>query len=525
MSKSGFGTHGNYSWRHFMKARVTAFGTLLVLAAALASTAGAVGFEDLESKVKEFTLPNGLTFVVLERHDAPVFSFRTYVDAGGVDEVPGITGIAHMFEHMAFKGTPTVGTKDFPAEQEAMAAEDAAAAALEAELNNGMDADSTRLGELEAAFKEAQTKAKDYVESNEFSKVLDANGVVGMNASTFTDWTQYYYSLPSNRLQLWARMEGDRLSNPVLREFYSERDVVYEERRFSESSPTGRLFLDWMNAAYQAHPYGIGGVIGHSSDVKRLTRDDARRFFDKYYVGSNLTVAVVGDVKFEDVKKFAEEYFLGVKAGENPPPLRTVEPRHDYEVRIIREEDAQPFVLVGYHIPAGNSPDYMAADLLGEIIGSGRSSRIYKRLVKKDKIAAQAGAGAGVLGTKYPTLLIVQALVAKDATVDQVESAIYEELDRLAEDGPTPEELDKVKTRAKASYIRGLRSNNGLAGNLAQYEELWGDWRKMFTYLDELNAVTVEDVQRVAKEALRPGNRVVGIMKRPAEKEKENAAS
>jgi predicted Zn-dependent peptidase len=498
---------------------------LPVLAAALAASAGAVGFEDLESQVKEYTLPNGLTFVVLERHDAPVFSFRTYVDAGGVDEVPGVTGIAHMFEHMAFKGTPTVGTKDIEAEKAAMRAEDDAFAALEAEMNRGRDADSTRLGELETAFKEAQAQAKEFVESNEFSKVLDANGVVGMNAQTFTDWTQYYYSLPSNRLELWARMEGDRMTNPVLREFYSERDVVYEERRFSESSPTGRLFLDWIGAAYQAHPYGIGGVIGHASDVKRLTREDAWEFFRKYYVGSNLTVSVVGDVKFDDVKEFADKYFTGIEAGEDPPPLRTVEPRHDFEVRVTREEDAQPFVLIGYHIPGGGDPDWMAADLLGEIIGSGRSSRIYKRLVKKDKIAAQAGAGAGFLGTKYPTLLILQAMVAKDATAEQVESAIYEELDRLAEEGPTPEELQKVKTRNRASYIRGLRSNNGLASSLAQYEELWGDWRKMFDYLDELDAVTVQDVQRVAKEALRPGNRVVGIMKRPAEKETENAAS
>jgi predicted Zn-dependent peptidase len=315
------------------------------------------------------------------------------------------------------------------------------------------------------------------------------------------------------------------MTNPVLREFYSERDVVYEERRFSESSPTGRLFLDWIGAAYQAHPYGIGGVIGHASDVKRLTREDAWEFFRKYYVGSNLTVSVVGDVKFDDVKEFADKYFTGIEAGEDPPPLRTVEPRHDFEVRVTREEDAQPFVLIGYHIPGGGDPDWMAADLLGEIIGSGRSSRIYKRLVKKDKIAAQAGAGAGFLGTKYPTLLILQAMVAKDATAEQVESAIYEELDRLAEEGPTPEELQKVKTRNRASYIRGLRSNNGLASSLAQYEELWGDWRKMFDYLDELDAVTVQDVQRVAKEALRPGNRVVGIMKRPAEKETENAAS
>jgi predicted Zn-dependent peptidase len=270
-----------------------------------------------------------------------------------------------------------------------------------------------------------------------------------------------------------------------------------------------------MNSAWQAHPYGIGGVIGHSSDLKRITREDAWNFFNKYYVGSNMTVAVVGDVKFNDMKAYADRYFSGVKEGADPPPVRTVEPRHEYEIRVIREEDAQPIVLVGYHIPAGDNADWPAAELLGDILGSGRSSRLYKRLVKTDQVAAQAIASASFLGNKYPTLLIVQALVSKDATTDDVEAAIYDEVERLATEGPTAEELDKVKTRNKAAFIRGLRSNSGLAGQLSQYEELWGDWRKLFDYLDHLNAVTVADVQRVAQESLRPGNRVVGILNRP----------
>ncbi len=493
------------------------FVCLLVLSTLIAPVAGAKGFEDIEKQVKEYTLDNGLTFIVLERHDAPVFSFMTYVDAGSVDEMPGVTGIAHMFEHMAFKGTPTIGTTDYEAELEAMKKVDEAEVALTAEMNKGREADEARIEELQKAFKETQEEAKEFVVTNEFVKILEKNGSNGLNAQTFTDWTRFMYSLPSNRLELWARLEGDRMSNPVLREFYPERDVVYEERRFSESSPTGRLFLDWANLTYQVHPYGIGAVIGHSSDLKKITREDAWRFFNDYYVGNNMTIGVVGDVKFGDVKKYAEKYFSSVREGEKPPPLRSVEPRHEYEVRIVREEDAQPFVIIGYHVVSGGHPDWPATELLGDIIGSGRSSRLYKRLVKEDKIAAQAGAGVGFLGSKYPALLVVNALVSTDATTDQVEVAIYEELARLAEEGPTPEELEKVKTRNKASFIRGLRSNTGLAFQLAQYQELWGDWRKLFDYVDNLEAVTVADVQRVAEEALRPGNRVVGVLKKPTE--------
>ncbi len=497
-----------------MRFRLLSMCALAALLVA-ARPAGAAGFKDLESQVKKFTLPNGLTFLVLERHDAPVFSFWTYVDAGGVDEVPGITGVAHMFEHMAFKGTQTVGTTDYEAELEAMAAEDAAWDAVSRELDRGFEADSTRLAALEEAYKKARDEARKLVVSNEYSKILEEQGAVGLNANTWTDYTQYFYSLPSNRLELWARMEGDRLTNPVLREYYTERDVVYEERRFQESSPTGRFFLDWLAASFDAHPYGIGGVIGHASDLKRITRRDAQNFFDRNYVASNITIAVVGDVKFDEVKRLAEKYFSGVRAGEDPPPLRTVEPRHEAEVRVIREEDALPIVLIGYHIPGSRDPRWFAHQLLSDIAGGGRSSRIYQRLVKEDKIAAQAGTGVGIIGDKYPTLLAVQAVVAKDATVDTVEAAVYEELRRLVEEGPTPEELQKVKTMARAGFVRGLRSNSGLAGQLASNEGMRGDYRKLFRTLEELDAVTVEDVKAAARETFRPGNRVVGIMRKP----------
>ncbi|MBK8229874.1 MAG: insulinase family protein [Candidatus Eisenbacteria bacterium] len=481
----------------------------------LAPSAGlAAGFADLEESVQKYVLPNGLTFLVVERHNAPVFSFRTFVDAGGADEVPGISGIAHMFEHMAFKGTPTVGVTDAVKEAEALDAVDAAWDAVMAEREKGFACDSTLLRAAEDRFRSAKEHARSFVISNDFSKMLEEDGAVGLNASTSSDQTMYFYSLPSNRLEFWARLEGDRLTQPVLREFYTERDVVIEERRLGESRPQGRLFYSFINAAFQAHPYGIG-TIGFPSDLQKIDRRDALAFFDQHYVGGNITIAVVGDVEFAEVKRLADTYFSGVKKGPKPPPVRTVEPEHIAEIRIVLEEDTQPVVLMGHHIPSVSHPDWPAYELLGDLLGSGRASRLYQRLVKTDKIASQTWAGAGFPGDKYPNLLALQAVVAKDATPAQVEEAIQEELTRMIEEGPTQEEVDRVRAGSKSAFIRGLRSNGGLAGSLAGYEEQRNDYRLLFRYLENLEKVTPADIQRVAARTLERRNRVVGIIQKP----------
>jgi len=475
----------------------------------------ATGFADLESQVKQFTLPNGLTFLVMERHEAPVFSYSTYVDAGGVNEVAGITGVAHMFEHMAFKGTRTVGTTDYAAEAKALDAVDAAWDALHAERMRGALADSTKLKDLEAKFKQAQETAGQYVVTNGFSQILQENGVEDLNAGTMMDGTEFHYSLPSNRLELWARMEGDRLTQPVMREFYKERDVVQEERRFQESSPAGRLFSTWWVTSFLAHPYG-NGLIGFPSDLKSIDREDALNFFKKYYVGKDITIAVVGDVTFDDVKRLATKYFSGVSDGPKPPLVGTVEPPHDSEIRVTVKEDAQPFVVVGYMIPGVFSPDWPSYELLAQVLGRGRSSRLYERLVKKDKIAIQAGGGTGFPGDKYPNLFVMQGVAAKGASTDTLESTIYQEIDRLRKDGPSADELNKAKALTRASFIRSLRSNSGLAEELASTQGKEGDWHKLFRYLDEINKVTADDVRRVSQESLRDDNRCVGVLRKPA---------
>ncbi len=475
----------------------------------------AAPLEELRASIKEFTLDNGLRFLVLEKPDAPVFAYATCVDAGGVCEVPGITGIAHMFEHMAFKGTPTVGGTNFGAERKAMAETDAAWSAVLAERNKRFAADSTRLGSLMAEFRAAMEREKSYVVQNDFDRILETNGARNVNAFTATDMTCFMYSLPSNRLELWARMEGDRLAQPVMREFYQERDVVRNERRIGESSPMQRLYENFLTTAFVAHPYG-NGVIGHASDIESFSRRDAQAFFDKYYVADNMTVCIVGDVTIDQVRSLAERYFRHVRVGPDPAPVITVEPVHRAEMRVTAEEDANPVVMIGWQCPAQADPDYAPMELVMEILGSGRSSRLYDRLVKKEQAATQVGAGTDMPGSKYENLAVVFAYVAADRDPAEAEGMVYEEVDRLIAEGPTAEELQKVKTGYIARVIRQLRQPQWLAIALASSDQILGDWRAAFDHLGQIEAVTAADVQRLAQERLTQERRTVATLRKKA---------
>jgi predicted Zn-dependent peptidase len=268
----------------------------LVAVASLAGSAPARG-QDLasfEKRVSRKVLPNGLTALVCVRPEAPVFSFFTHVDAGSDREGPGITGLAHMFEHMAFKGTDTIGTRDYAAEKVALEGVEKAYAAYDIERRRPLGADPAKLAELEKAWRAAMADADHYVVRNELGEIIDRSGGVGLNASTGSDATTYYYSLPANRLELWAYLESERFLKPVMREFYNERDVVMEERRMRvDSHPIGRALEQFLAAAFAAHPYGQPG-IGWPSDLRSFSATDAQAFYERYYVPASMVVAVVG---------------------------------------------------------------------------------------------------------------------------------------------------------------------------------------------------------------------------------------
>jgi len=474
------------------------------------------GLESLEKQVQEFTLANGLRFLVVERHQAPVFSFFTVVNSGSANDAIGTTGIAHMMEHMAFKGTSLVGTTDGAAEKQAMEAEERTWSALLDERRKGARADSSVLARLQKAFEDAQTASAKYVVTDEFSQLVEQAGGQNLNAFTASDITAYFYSLPSNRLELWAALFAGALVDPVFREFYKERDVVYEERRMRvESSPIGRLFYEFVTTAFNAHPYGFGG-IGFPSDLKSFSRTQGEEFFRRNYVAKNMTVVVVGDVKLAEVKRLAEKYFSAISDAPAPPPIDTVEPAQIAERRVTIEDRAQPFVIVGWHIPAVSDPDYAAWKAAADLLGGGRWSRLYKTLVKEKKIAVQAGCGTGEPGEKYPNLFMTFLVPASGQDPATVEQEAYRVIDEVLDEKPfTKEELDGYKVRVRAQKIAAVEDNGSLAGELAQAQALYGGWRQFFREQERVQALTPGDLVRVMRAGLVKSNRTVASIVNP----------
>jgi len=482
---------------------------LFCAAAAITKPATAQDLAVFEKLMTEFTLDNGLKFLVIERHEVPVVSFHIHADVGAVDEVCGITGLAHLFEHMAFKGTKTIGTKNYEAEAKAMDRMDELFNAIKAERRK-TDPDKTHLEQLQKQFESAQAEEQKYIEHDEYEDVYQKEGCSSFNAFTGQDYTCYIVSLPSNKVELWMALESDRFANPVLREFYKEKDVVMEERRMGENRPSGRLNEEFNAIAYLAHPYGVS-VVGHMSDLQTLTRREAEDFFRKYYCPSNLTIAIAGDVNPEEIKRLAEQYFGGIPSGPKPEPVETAEPPQRGERRVVIEDPSQPQLRIGYHITDIRHPDNAAFQAIGQIMGRGRTSRLYKSLVKEKKIAIFVR--AGMSWSKYPGLFTFFAVPSRGHTAQECEQAIYDQIEKLKTEPVLPEELKKAKTSVRADIIRQLDSNFALAMNLAFYDVLTGDWRNLFKELDKIEQVTAEDIQRAAKEYFTSKNRSVGIIK------------
>jgi len=508
--------------RHYQKTIPAGILYLCMLLLPL-HTAFAQDLESFEEKVTEFTLDNGLHFIIIERPVAPVASFVTFVDVGGANEPVGNTGIAHIFEHMAFKGTHYIGTTDWENEKKAIEeVEEAYQAWLREKRSAGTD--SEKVEQLWKNFEDAQEKAKEYVVNNEFSQIIQNNGGVGLNAFTSADATGYFYSLPQNRAELWFNLEADRFKNPVFREFYVEKDVVMEERRMrTDSNPVGRLIEEFLAVAYTAHPYG-NPVVGWPSDIESTTISDAEKFYDTFYVPGNITIAIAGDIDPDKMKRLANQYFGDMPAGEPVPKLNTKEPGQRGERRFIIEEESQPFLLTGYHTVDQMHEDAAPLQLLGSIISQGRTSILYKKLVEDEKLALAVQAFNGFPGTKYQSMFLTFAVPNQGVAIEDVEDAILEEIEAVKNGSITQEELDRAITNARANLVRGLASNNGLALRFAQTHAQQGNWRKVFTSIEELQSVTLDDLQRVANEYLTQQNRTVGmIVNKQAQKDVADA--
>ena len=492
------------------------FGTALVLGCALLLQpllARAQDLQSFEKRVTVKTLENGLTVIVCERHEAPVFSFYRYVDVGADREYPGITGLAHMFEHMAFKGTDKIGTKNYAAEKVALVKVETAYAAYDRERRQEFGRDENKMAELEKGWKDAVAAADKYSIPHAFDSIVEENGGVGLNANTTSESTDYFYSMPSNHLELWAYLESSRMLHPVMREFYKERDVVNEERRMSaDSNPQGRLLEQFLGTAFIAHPYGRP-VLGWPSDLRIFSATDAQHFFDKYYVASNMIVAIVGDVTPGETLPIVQKYFGRLPKRPKPETLPTVEPPQQSERRVVLHEQAQPIYIEGYHKPsARDTKAEPVFDALQDLMSDGRTSRLYRSLVRDKKIAAFAGGFNDFPGAKYPDLFVFFAVPTPGHKPEELRDAIHTEIDRLKKEDITDDELKMIKTRVKADLVRTLGDNTGLANQLALNQAVMGDWRDAFREVDRIDQVSKTEIRQMAAQTFLDSNRVEGMI-------------
>ena len=465
----------------------------------------------LEEKVVEHTMKNGMKLLMVERHTSPTVSAWIRFRVGSVDERSDERGIAHLLEHMLFKGTTTLGTKDYAAEKPILDKIEEVAQTLTAEKAKRNKADTVRIAELEKQLAALEADASKYVIKDEFFEIYSKNGGTGYNAFTSRDGTTYLISLPANKLELWAAIESDRMKNAVLREFYTERSVVMEERRRSyDADPESKLWETFVASSFLAHAYGQP-TIGWMSDIENLTRSKAEQFFHSYYTPNNAIVAVVGDIDTKATIALVERYFGGIKSGKEPAPVTTWEPDQAGERRIELIAEAEPTVMVAFHKPAINAPDDYVFDVISMILGSGRTSRFYKELVIEKQIASEIGA-FDAPGHRYPNLFVISANPRSPHTVKEVESAIQAELDLLKSTPVAERDLQRILNKIEYEEARRMGTNGGLARNLTEYEATTGDWRYMTRHRGKIAMVTPADIMRVATVYFTRENRTVGFI-------------
>ena len=466
--------------------------------------------------------------LLVERHDEPSVAGGWVAHVGSANERPGITGIAHLFEHMMFKGTTTIGTTDAEKDFRILEAQEkirdemrAEEATMRGEIRKGKIDDfqkpenwTPKYRELQQHFKTLVDDERKVLVKNEFDNIYTANGASGMNAFTMQDMTAYFCTVPANKLELWMWMESRRLLNPVFREFYSERDVVFEERRMRlESTPLGRPMETFNAMFWEALPYSWD-TLGWPSDVSTISKAQADEFYATFYAPQNLTLIVVGDFDAQKLIPEAEKYFGRIPRGKNnPPDLVTLEPKQVVEKRLNAEVAANPQVEIFWHTVPFSHQDSYALQILGQLLST-RTGRLYKGLVVGSGVATDAGAGQ--YSMKWAGFFDASGEAAPGHTPAEVENGIYAEIEKLQRDAVPPEELQKVKNNFAAAEYRKLNSNMSILNSL-----IWntgeGDWREINNAKTKLQAVTADDIKRVANRYFTKENRAVATFTRKAE--------
>lgn len=536
----------------------------------------------LEDRVRELKLDNGLTVVVAERHQAPVFFTLMSFRVGSCQELPNRSGLAHFLEHMLFKGSQTIGTNDYAAEApimeqlekeagelrdnqiklqawrydkfEAFALETRSALPPEVIEAAGTDESKIWRATLEHLPKDTVGMPADWLtspwilkdggtdywalyrdlvshrarlaellqEQREFttkgealSDVYEPHGAEGLNAFTAEDQTTYMVGLPSNCLELYFYVESDRFQHPVFREFYPEREVVQEELRNGDNEPDNILWKKFVGTAFTAHPYGRP-VIGWMSDIKLTLRKDMENYFWEYYTPNNCQLTIVGDVKTDEVFALAKKYFSSWKPGAPSPEVTIQEPSQQGEKRVVVEHDSEPQFTIGWHIPASPDPDSYALSMVSQILSGGKTSRFYRSIyVDKQLTGGSPGAYEGP-ASRYPNLFMVDATPKAPHTCEEVEKAIYDEIDKLKTEPVSEWEMNRIRNQFRKYQLQRFASNRWLAFTLSGSYANSGDWRQSTVSMDRMMQVTPADIQRVANKYFTADNRVVATLVKKA---------
>ena len=490
--------------------------TLAIAAPPPASAPAPAGTAHLD--IQELRLDNGLRIFVLERTASPTFAGLYQFGVGGATDPKGKSGIAHLLEHMMFKGSRSIGTLDVDRESPLLERISQLWKELHAELDKQDDPfhppDANKVERLQKEIEQLSGQEKDLIVKNEYDELITRAGGVSMNASTNFDVTRYFVQLPANALEFWFRVESERLMHPFFREFYSERDVVYEERRLrTENTPGGRSFEALLNLMFTAHPYGTP-VVGWPRDLQRLVMEDALDYFTTYYSPSNCVMVLVGDVRKDEVERLARKYFGSWKRQEIPRLPLTAEPDQLGERRRVVGFESEPRLLIGWPTVVEGAADQYALDVLAAILGGLSSSRIGDTIVQKERIAATAGAGHS--SGKYAGWFTVTGVVRGDHSAAELEAALDREIARIQTDGVTAQELERARTAVEVQRVSGFKSNLGQAQRIATAVFTAGSPDYLEQYPARINAVTPEQVQAVAKNYLRPERKnVVEVRKLP----------
>jgi len=455
-------------------------------------------------------LANGITLIMLNRGYAPTLAFEIAFRVGSVEESYKTAGAAHMLEHMLFKGTDKLGTTDY--KKEKVYLDKIAATGERLDRLILREPKSAEIPKLKARLTKLQEEHSKFVVRSPYDKVYTEQGGVGFNASTSRDMTGYYIELPSSKLELWAKIESERLRKPVLREYYLERNNVFEERLLrTDSSGVGGLFERFLATAFMAHPYRHP-VIGWGANIPFLSLKDVEEFYWTYYIPSRMTITIVGKQDPDKTFRVINKYFGAMKSRPDPGEIAMKEPPLSGERRFVYFFESNPYLIIGWLKPAAPDWDDYVFEIVQEVLSGGKSSRLYRSLVLEKKIASEVNAWNGSPGARYGNLFIIMATPQPGHSLEEMEKEIYREIARLG-DGITADEIQHARNRMESKFVFNLSDNEEVAGLFSYFQTIYGDWRELVNYMGKVQKVGVDDVKRVTSKYLVEGNRIVGMLK------------